>query len=449
MKQIKMHLILCLLLILMSACGQKDVPQQAEAAESSSPEEVLVVPSPELPSPATPETASPPAQEPTAELPMETPGSQAVIEAPADFIYEGYQVLLGSEDFTCLLSDGNYWTKKYVRPDGDSSPIRIKSDAPFSCVYIEWDAAPGPYSLVWDGGSLECGKDGFIHEYVRLPNEISELCVRFDSQDRKTLCDIRVLSAGSPPEGVQEWQPPCEKADILVFPTHSDDDVLFFGPLISYYTIERELTVQTAFMVEHLYYPERDHERLNGLWEMGVRHYPILGAAPDTPSLSFDEGMYIYADSDIEQWQVEQIRRFKPLVTVGHDLEGEYGNAGHRINAHYLVRAVESAADASLYPASAEEYGVWSCPKLYLHLYPENEITLDVEAGLERDPEGRSPFEIAVDAFKCHISQHKWAYRVQFGESRDFDCRFFGLYRSLVGADTEADIMQHTELFVP
>ena len=105
---------------------------------------------------------------------------------------------------------------------------------------------------------------------------------------------------------------------------------LFFGALLSYYAIERQLKVQTAFMVEHRGDPQRDHERLNGLWEMGVRHYPILGTAPDTKETQLHAAKVFYASSNIEQWQVEQIRRFKPMVIVGHDLKGEYGNGGHK-----------------------------------------------------------------------------------------------------------------------
>ena len=102
-----------------------------------------------------------------------------------------------------------------------------------------------------------------------------------------------------------------------MFPTHSDDDVLFFGPLISYYAIEKGLDVQTAFMVEHRGFPERNHERLNGLWEMGIRHYPILWNAPDTSEEDLYVALRYYKDTPVEQWQVEQIRRFKPLLWSG------------------------------------------------------------------------------------------------------------------------------------
>ena len=151
----------------------------------------------------------------------------------------------------------------------------------------------------------------------------------------------------------QDWLAPCETADILVFPTHADDDALFFGAVISYYAIEKELTVQTAFMTDHRYEPFRNHERLDGLWEMGVRHYPIVGTARDFYTMSLQEAANYHGYDPILEWQVRQIRRFKPLVILGHDIEGEYGHGHHKLNTHCLIQAVEMAADARQYPEIA------------------------------------------------------------------------------------------------
>lgn len=406
--------------------------------------EETVQPSVPLPVETTIQTEIPtePSTCPPTEPPVETePPTEP--EPVAELISEGVQFLIDGSDCSKVLTDNNIKTLKHIY---NVHELVIESEMPFSSLYLEWNRIPGNYTLVWDGGSLACGQYGFLHEYIHLPEAVNRVQFVFDdSVEYRMLCSACVLTAGTAPEGIQDWLPPCEEADILVFPTHADDDVLFFGPLISYYAIERQLKVQTAFMVDHVVYPERGHERLNGLWEMGVRHYPILGKAPDTPMKEFGEAVDFYAASKIEQWQVEQIRRFRPLVVVGHDLGGEYGNGGHKVNAFYLVRAVESAADPAVYPELAEQYGVWDTPKLYLHLYPENEIILDVETPLENDPLGRTPFEIAEDAFLHHKSQIQYYFRVQYGENRQYDCRLFGLYRTLVGYDTVADIMENID----
>ena len=373
---------------------------------------------------------------PTTEAPTEPEP-----EPPAQIIEEGVKVLVAGRNCTSIVSDGSHYSRYNIHEDED---FVIESEIPFEAIYIQWNGIPGEYVIRWEGGSCPGGEYDFLHEYIRLPEAVTRVEICLEGEATRQICEVTVMTAGSAPEGVQVWLPPCEEADILVFPTHSDDDALFFGPVIAYYSIEKGLKVQTAFMVKHTSFPERDHERLNGLWTMGVRYYPILGNAPDTANHSFYESMAYYKSSNIEQWQVEQIRRFRPLVVVGHDLNGEYGNGGHKVNAYFLVQAIESASNPEMFPESAEQYGLWDTPKFYLHLYEENEILMDVETPLENDPQGRNLYEICVDAFACHVSQRSY-FKVSYGGNRKYDCRPFGLYRTLVGYDTKADIMDNID----
>lgn len=356
------------------------------------------------------------------------------------------------------IRDVSYWVElvnvtKALNDDIDTTRIdfhsgrnlALESSAPFSAIYFLWDTIPGNYTVTWDDGSLECGKNDFLHEYIQLPEEVTSLVITFHEDSHIYLSGIRLYTAGAVPEDVQQWLPPCESADILVFPTHSDDDCLFFGALISQYKIQEELTVQTAFMVRHEW-KERVHERLNGLWEMGIRHYPILGTMQDSGTHSMETVAHLHKKDDLKGWQVEQIRRFKPLVIVGHDLEGEYGNGQHKLNAHYLTQAVEMAADPSLYQETAQLYGVWDTPKLYLHLYEKNSIVLDVNSPMQKDAAGRTPFEVAEDAYAHHHSQHQFPFYVSQNDYESgMDCTRFGLYRSLVGTDEGTDIMEHID----
>ena len=354
-------------------------------------------------------------------------------------IFQDFTVCIGETDRTAGLTDGDVYSKRSITAH---QTITVTSAEAFGSLYFIWDTVPGEYVIRWEGGSITCGDYGFLHDSVTLPQPQTRVEITFSSQQERTLCDLLGYTAGYAPEDVQVWQPPCQEADILVFPTHSDDDAIFFGALISYYAIQQQLKVQTAFLVDHWREPHRAHERLNGLWAMGVRHYPILGTAPDTATYDFYEAKYIYSSSNVLQWQVEQIRRFRPLVVVGHDLDGEYGNAGHKINAYYLTQAIHAARDPMQFPASAKAYGTWETPKLYLHLYRKHEIFLDVTTPMENDPQGRSPFEAAEDGFAAHVSQARWA-TVQYDGDPDYDCRRFGLYYTRVGFDTTPDIMEN------
>lgn len=435
MKKILLVVVL-ILSVICGGCAAEQIPETEPAAAATElPQETVFAAPTEAPS-EVPETV-PPTEAPTESTEPTEP------EPVAELIAEGVQVFIDAGDYTHSLSDDNIWSKQRITKE---QQLSIVSETPFSGLYLQWDLEPGEYAIVWDGGRAEWGQQGFLYDYIRLPEAITHCVIEFRSEAEQWLCDVEVFTEGTAPEGVQAWLPPCEQADILVFPTHSDDDVLFFGPLISYYAVERGLQVQTAFMVDHTSEPERKHERLNGLWELGVRNYPILGNAPDTGMTDLHQCMSYYANHGIDRWQVEQIRRFKPLVIVGHDLNGEYGNGGHKVNSYLLTQTVEAAADSGQFPESADRYGVWDTPKLYLHLYEENEILLEVDTVMANDPAGRTPFEAAEAAFRCHYSQHQYGFRVQHGGARKFDCRPFGLYRSLVGPDTKADIMDNLDV---
>jgi LmbE family N-acetylglucosaminyl deacetylase len=131
---------------------------------------------------------------------------------------------------------------------------------------------------------------------------------------------------------VQDRSNPCEKADIVVFSAHADDEQLFFGGLIAYYAGEVQAEVQVVYLVQYWTGPyadlRRNHEALNGLWTIGVKNYPVVGEFEDyysrergedkSPALAHSESQY-----DVEAvlgFVVEQLRRFKPHVAVGHDL---------------------------------------------------------------------------------------------------------------------------------
>ena len=51
---------------------------------------------------------------------------------------------------------------------------------------------------------------------------------------------------------------------------------------------------------------------------------------------------------------------------------------------------------------------------------------------------GRSAFEVADEAWRCHLSQQESKYMVYMSDS-PYDSQVFGLYRTLVGPDKAHD----------
>ena len=113
----------------------------------------------------------------------------------------------------------------------------------------------------------------------------------------EAICDMHVYSQGQAPADVQTWKTPCDKADILVFATHADDEILFLGGVLATYGGEQNLAVQVAYMCEFSSSAKiREHEKLDGLWESGIKHYPVCGDFPDLYSQTLEAAkkQYVY-----------------------------------------------------------------------------------------------------------------------------------------------------------
>lgn len=304
-----------------------------------------------------------------------------------------------------------------------------------SALYLEWDFAPATWTLQADGEERTVGREQFIHAYLPLEEPASRFTLSWEGD--ATLCDLYFLGEGSLPSWVQQWEPPCDKADFLLLPTHADDEHLWFGGVMPLYAGEKDLAVQVAYMVNHNTEPYRLHEQLDGLWTVGVENYPVIPQYPDIYSESLDHARTVYSQEEIIAYQVGLIRRFCPSVIVGHDINGEYGHGAHRLNTDSLLQAVELAADETAYPEFSAP--PWDTPKTYLHLYPENAIVMDWDQPLAAFG-GKTAFEMAQEGFACHASQTAY---FSVDQSGPYDCRKFGLYRSTVGPDTTADMTQN------
>ena len=323
--------------------------------------------------------------------------------------------------------------------------INITCGEEIHYLYICWYRPPAPYVIHINGGGVSAGEDGFAFEFIELVEPTKEVQLYFSA--REHISDIRAFGEGRIPDDVQRWSPPLQQADVLVFPTHADDETVFFGALIAS-CVDRGLDVQVCFMVEHFTdfgyaWHTREQEMLGALWELGVRNYPIIGPFQDHYVTSWDDADKVFHLNDVISYEVEQIRRFKPLVVVGHDRYGEYGHGAHMICSQALVSAVKLASNERNYPRSSRLWGAWNVPKLYLHL-AENPIMIDVETPLESFG-GRTAFEVATDAMQYHKSQLQYMHRPMLYDEKYpyYDCRRWGLVRSLVGEDTGNDIMEN------
>ena len=355
-----------------------------------------------------------------------------------------------------FLTDGD--VKTYKSSAGNAM-ITLKNDAGMAGIYLLFDLEYGSYTVKDNatGKTATAGMYGMLHEYIDLvaafgsaPTSVS-LCFE---NGAVRLSEISVYAEGKLPESVQVWNAPYEGgADLVLFASHGDDDQLFFAGLLPLYAGEKGLRVQVVYLTNHRNLTNsRTHEMLNGLWNVGVKAYPVFGNFADFRIDSLQETYDEYASlgtskEELQGFVVEQIRRFKPLVAVGHDINGEYGHGMHMVYADLLINALSITADAEKHPESAKKYGTWEIPKLYLHLYEENKVTIDYDQPLAHF-DGMTAFEVTQKrGYPCHESQ-QWTWFTRWingkgtpitkaSQITTYNPCEFGLYYSVVGEDVQ------------
>lgn len=339
-----------------------------------------------------------------------------------------------TENQSQALTDEDYLTT--FKADS----LKITAKEKFKALYIVWNVIPESYTVTANGKSENYQGD-FLHKLIKLDDYIDSIEISCGREEE--ICQIYLFRDYNFPDFVQQWESPCKQADLMVLSAHADDEYLMFGGTIPYYAKERGLQVQVVYLTAHPDEQPRPHELLDGLWTAGVKNYPVIGIIndiPATPIWTISEAASLYDLEAVKEWFTEQLRRFKPSVLVTHDLKGEYGHGAHKLAAKTATEAIELAGSSENYPDSAQKYGVWEVPKTYLHFWQENAIEMDWEIPLESFG-GITAREAAELCYQCHKSQHKYNYTVGYKEK--WDCRQFGLYRTLVGNDTKADFMDN------
>ena len=363
-------------------------------------------------------------------------------------------IKLNENNINNKIIDNNEKTYLNIKKD---ETINISSNEEIDALYIVYELESKTGIINSDNKEIKIGQNNFLHEYIKI-NEEKNLQIKYD-EDVK-IAEIYILSKGVLPEYVEVWNPPCEEADLMLLSTHSDDEQLFFLGLLPTY-VARGANIEVVYFTNHFDNPQRLHEQLHGLYEVGIRNYPIIGIIPDAWSETLEGAIKNLekknlAEDDALTFQVEMIRRFKPLVIVGHDELGEYSHGQHILNTYILKKAIIKANDQNYDKASYQKYGLWSPAKVYLHLYQENPIIMDYDTPLEYF-NGETAYEVSKKGYSKHLSQ-QWTWFTawingknnEYTKSTDiktYSPNQFGLYYTEVGIDEDKnDMFEHLTL---
>ena len=350
-----------------------------------------------------------------------------------------------------LMTDGKYTS--YWESNSIGHPwVAISSETPMHGLYICWRQMPAEFELqvpetdekgkvTWV--KLMDGDSRFQHSFYELDG-LSQVRIYSDvsKAQHMGINEVYVFGAGEIPDWVQRWEETEQKADILFFAAHPDDELIFLGGAIPTYAAEKKKRVVVAYLSWSN--TTRRSEALNGLWAMGVRHYPEFGGFRDAYSTKAADAYTKLGKKKVLSWVTELYRKHQPEVVVTHDLGGEYGHGQHKMMADAAIQGYELAANPEKDPELAARYGTWQVKKLYVHLYGEekDQTRFDWTVPLESFG-GRTGLEVASEAYALHKTQEgaevkikgKW-HKLSVEETgAAYPNTVFGLYASQVGED--------------
>ena len=344
--------------------------------------------------------------------------AEDAVEITAEASFRSSQ---GKKQFA-YLTDGSYQT--IWQNDKEGAWLEITTETEAEYLYASFAKKLTLWSAqVWEDGEWRT----LPEPAYRVNNQV--ICLggstKFRLYSEKgwlAVSELHIFTAGDLPAWVNQFEPPLEKADLLVMATHPDDEILWFGGLIPTYSTELGFSVQVVSMAPR--YSYRKSELLDALWLCGMKNAPIFGPFEDIPFLSKQEVYQSWGGrKKALQFVTEQYLSLQPKVVVTQDKKGEYGHGAHMALVQLCIDAVEKAA-------AAEQ--PWQVQKLYLHLYSDNPLVMDWSVPL-KSFDGETSLSVAQRAFKKHASQQSGRYDVcDYG---DYDCRVLGLYYSAVGED--------------
>lgn len=337
------------------------------------------------------------------------------------------------------MTDNNYRTDWNFESPDDQITITLPEEKIPEMLTVHWSVAPTQATIeLLDADDQVISVIGdsnpgqMIHCSYPLDEATRRIRIRC-ADENMTILELRVYEQEKISKVVQQWEEMPEKVDMMVVSTHQDDEMLFFGGTIPYYAGEQEKDVAVVYMANCS--RRRYAEALDGLWSCGLKTHPIFFNLRDARLESYQETVELWGEEATINMLVELFRRYKPEVVVTHDVNGEYGHPQHILTSACVQKAMERAGDPSCHPESAQQYGVWTPRKLYIHLYKENELIMSVYDEPMKEYGYMNMTDIATIGFTKHVSQDEFFSMDNHGVK--YDNRKYGLAFTTVGEDVE------------
>jgi LmbE family N-acetylglucosaminyl deacetylase len=237
-----------------------------------------------------------------------------------------------------------------------------------------------------------------------------------------------------------DWQPYPGKAALMLVTAHADDEGIFFGGAIAWYSLEKNLPVIVVCMTHDSVETRADELRC-AVWTYGCRYEPLFAELGDCcygQDLQCCWNCWGGKDKAVD-FVTAKIRRFKPDVVLCHDFGGEYGHPNHKGAAIAAAEACLAAKDPGRFSFQLAELDVWDVRKCYVHMLDTNKMTHSwdmTSAALG----GKTAREATNEGLLCHASQGPHTHCVNGcgGQYAAWPAENWGLYYTTVGKDSIA-----------
>jgi LmbE family N-acetylglucosaminyl deacetylase len=205
-----------------------------------------------------------------------------------------------------------------------------------------------------------------FHKYYKINENSKEIIIVLYSNysNYKGICTLRIYEKDKVGISVEQWKT-TDKCELMVISAHRDDEVIFFGGTIPYYSAVKKKKICTVFMSGCDII--RIREAHESQWSMGINNYPIF--------MCFPGGFHDGINGTINDWGgeekvlgkiVENIRNYKPDVIVTHDFKGERGHPTHKTVAYLVQKAVKIVSDKNKFIDTYKLYGTHEVKKIYM-----------------------------------------------------------------------------------
>ncbi len=260
-----------------------------------------------------------------------------------------------------------------------------------------------------------------------------------------------------------DWLPPTNKIALLAVWAHPDDEGIWGGGSLPYYSSVLHMPTMIVCMCPSE--AVRYDELRCAAWSYGLRYEPVFGDfmgynsglntntafGTNTINLTWDywaDGRYQGTMSEVEagkaraiNFVAEQIRRYRPDVVITHDLNGETGHDNHKATAYAVTQAFSVAADPNATATNLVGLPPWQAQKLYVHLYPSNRLFHTYWETPSASLSNQTPHQAVNVGLTCHVSQgsNRWICASVYppsGSYTTWPSEWWGLYASVVGPDT-------------